>query len=162
MMPPGAEKERRLVYALRMLAEETSQAQPPAELEARLLASVRRRKGLRPVRWTWMLATAAAVVLLLLVPGKPDRPAAPVAPVEDMTPVITASLEESDADAVTPWYVDGTLPAAESGNVVRMQLSRSEAAAYGAEVPGTEETTVQAEMFVGDDGLARAIRFVRE
>lgn len=160
MMPPEAEKERRLVYALRMLAEQTSQAQPPAELEARLLARMRQPRSLRPGRWAWVVATAAAVVLLMVTPGSPTRHA-PASPVEDVTAVATAAMQESDADALTPWYVDGTLPAAESGNVVRMQVSRTAAAAYGAPLPDSQDASLQAELFIGDDGMARAIRFVR-
>ena len=69
MMPAKAEKERRLVHALRMLAEADSPAQPAPELERKLLAALREPRHMRPVRWGWVAALAAAIALLMAGPG---------------------------------------------------------------------------------------------
>lgn len=159
MMPADAEKERRLVYALRVLAEETSAARPSPELEQKLLAALREPRRMRPVRWGWVAALAAAMALLVIVPGFVSRPA--LQPAGDTTIGPIAPLSDNDADALTPWYVDEALPVAESGSVVRLEVSRATALEYGAVLPATQSGVVQAEFFVGDDGLARAIRFVR-
>ena len=79
----------------------------------------------------------------------------------DVTPAAIAPLGENDADAVTPWYFDETMPAAESGSVVRMEVSRAAALEYGAPLPASPAQTVEAEFFIGDDGLTRAIRFMQ-
>jgi hypothetical protein len=54
------------------------------------------------------------------------------------------------------------LPAFESGRVVRVDLPVSSLPAYGVEVvPDAARTEVQADVLVGQDGQARAIRLVR-
>ena len=60
--------------------------------------------------------------------------------------------------AVTPWYFYAGLPLTGSGQVVRVEVSSATAAQFGVFAgPGL----VPAQVFIGDDGLARAIRFVR-
>lgn len=59
---------------------------------------------------------------------------------------------------VTPWYFYTGLPAPAQGQVVRVMVSAQTAAQYGVPSGGG---SVPAQVFIGDDGLARAIRFVR-
>jgi hypothetical protein len=59
----------------------------------------------------------------------------------------------------TPWIVRRGLPAAERGFVRRVQVSAAEARAFGI-YAGSREF-VNAEIVVGEDGVARAIRFLR-
>ena len=156
MMPGEAERERRLVYALRVLAEETSTAQPSAELEQRLLNELRHSRPMRPVRWGWVAAIAAALVLALLAPALITRPA-----LTPQTDSAIAPLAQNDVDALTPWYFNEGLPEPEAGSVVRIEVLRAAADEYGAVLPESSSPYVNAELYVGDDGMARAIRFVR-
>ena len=155
-MMPDAERERRLVYALRVLAEETSTAQPSPDLERRLLEELRHARPLRPVRWGWVAAIAAALVLAFLVPALSTRPA--LTPRADSA---IAPLAQNDIDALTPWYFNEGLPEPEAGSVVRIEVLRAAADEYGAVLPQSSSPYVNAELYVGDDGMARAIRFVR-
>lgn len=67
---------------------------------------------------------------------------------------------EITTDYIPLTYVAGTT-AMESGQVVRVMVSRSSLLAYGlpVDLERTEEK-IKADLVVGDDGLARAIRFV--
>lgn len=54
------------------------------------------------------------------------------------------------------------LPSFESGRIVRVDLPVSSLPAYGVElVPDAARNEVQADVLVGQDGQARAIRLVR-
>jgi hypothetical protein len=59
---------------------------------------------------------------------------------------------------MTPWYFYTGVPQAERGQVVRIRVSATTAAQFGI-YRGTDD--VPAQVFIGDDGVARAIRFVR-
>ena len=53
------------------------------------------------------------------------------------------------------------LPAFESGEIVRMELPVTALPAYGLEIaPETRRSAVEADLLVGQDGQARAIRLV--
>ena len=67
---------------------------------------------------------------------------------------------EITTDYIPLTYVAGTT-AMESGQVVRVMVSRSRLLAYGlpVDLERTDEK-IKADLVVGDDGLARAIRFV--
>jgi hypothetical protein len=53
------------------------------------------------------------------------------------------------------------LPAFESGEIVRMELPVTSLPAYGLEItPDTRRAAVEADLLVGQDGQARAIRLV--
>jgi hypothetical protein len=58
----------------------------------------------------------------------------------------------------TPWFFNTGLPLTGAGHVVRVKLSPEVAARFGVYTTGDG---VQAQIFLSDDGLARAIRFVR-
>jgi hypothetical protein len=58
-----------------------------------------------------------------------------------------------------PWTAG--LPAFESGEIVRMELPVASLPAYGIDIsPGTGNSPVQADILIGQDGFARAIRLV--
>ena len=136
--------------------------EPPPLEEAELRAAFRdsrrrqqraraaRLAGSRRVRW----AAAAVVVLglgavlgtVLLGDRQPPAPTAAVAPPESSL-VVTAFQPLLHAPAFSP---DG------SYTVVRVRIPL----ASFALLPGTEQGgTVEAELLVGEDGLARGIRF---
>jgi hypothetical protein len=60
--------------------------------------------------------------------------------------------------AVSPWYFHSGLPSPATARVVRTEVSQATAEQFGVYADGPQ---VAAEILVGDDGLARAIRFLR-
>ena len=55
------------------------------------------------------------------------------------------------------------LPAFESGNIVRIEVPVAELPAYGLKIPAAAaRSNVEADVLVGQDGQARAIRLVSE
>lgn len=181
-------EENRLENALRALAEATAHAEASPRVRAELLAIVRRRRRQRAAPW-WLAAAAALVVGIGLgywtrtgrtaapeaasnppaferqpaVPGLPSaaREAPPAIPAPAEAPVRRAARPRQAATArlaATPWMVHQALPPAERGQVLRLPVGEELARQFG--VP-QQSGDWQAEIFVGDDGLARAFRLVR-
>lgn len=78
---------------------------------------------------------------------------------------VRPSPERSDEQPVTgtvhpltPWYFYTGLPVSTRGQVVRIRVSNETAAQFGIIA---ESNAVPAQVFIGDDGVARAIRFIR-
>lgn len=69
----------------------------------------------------------------------------------------TAPAPARQLSPLTPWYVHPGLPQARQGHVVYMEVGAETARLFGL----TSTGPLQAEVFLGDDGLARAIRLVR-
>ncbi|WP_321473793.1 hypothetical protein [uncultured Paludibaculum sp.] len=59
---------------------------------------------------------------------------------------------------LTPWYFYTGLPVSTRGQVVRIRVSNETAAQFGIVA---ESNAIPAQVFIGDDGVARAIRFIR-
>ena len=57
-----------------------------------------------------------------------------------------------------PWTAD--LPAFESGEIVRMAVPVASLPAYGIDISSGADRPVEADILIGQDGLARAIRLV--
>jgi hypothetical protein len=153
----------------------------PARLERSLLAAFRTETGCVPRRnrrqggiWLMAWASAAAVLVLaavLLVRNlEPDTPAAPVerpGPAQQgpQWASLPAPAGENEADAGDGFVA---LPGAagavrnEDLNVVRLEVPRSRLVALGflADSDRAAAETVEAEVALGPDGLARAVRFV--
>ncbi len=105
----------------------------------------------------------------------PRRPASPVRPSDASlktgvgnTPTRPAGETVGDADAAEiatdfiPLMQGGQFAQAEGGHLVRVELPRSAMASFG--LPVNYERAggrVKADVLLGDDGIARAIRFVR-
>ena len=85
------------------------------------------------------------------------EPPAPPSP-SPRARLAAASAPAPVSSAVTPWFFYTGVPMADRGQVVRIRVSSATAANFGI-YRGTD--TVPAQVFIGDDGLARAIRFVR-
>ncbi|HET7294074.1 MAG TPA: hypothetical protein VFM88_16730 [Vicinamibacteria bacterium] len=109
--------------------------------------------GLRAARdWFWAgLAAAAAVVAFVAV----LRPGGPTA----TTPTAGADAEL----AFTPLVYGDPWSDVEAVQVVHVELPRTALAAFGYAPAGLESegAAVQADVLVGNDGIARGIRFVR-
>ncbi len=119
----------------------------PAWLEGRLMA---RRDARRRTRFGAALALAAALAAVaLLMVRSPAPPAAAVA-VDEEQPFVP---------------VPNVLPldSYETGRVVRMDLPVSALLAAGYSLPAADPTaTVTADVLLGDDGRAHAVRLVSE
>jgi hypothetical protein len=102
----------------------------------------------------WSLGTAAAlaaaIVVLnwLAVANTPIADSVPAEPVFDMTGFV-------------PWPGAEAWPRFESGSLVRIDLPVSALAALGLPVPSSTVSVVQADIVVGQDGFARAVRVVQ-
>ena len=148
--------------ALRALAEEDRERSASAAVEARLLREVRsigrakQRRGLMAIA-----AIAAAVFIAVSVPGWHASPL-PVA--RNTGAGGDTIVNGADTEAFIP-LIYASVPMT-NGQIVRLEVSRSALASYGAaaaDVPGDRRSaTVVADVLVGEDGLARAVRFVRQ
>jgi hypothetical protein len=160
MDDPGRH-ERSLTAALQTVAADDRALGASPAVEARLLAEVasiaraRRRANLVG------LAAAAALFAAVVLPGwyssgrraAVDREPAPAA--EDRTREVTTVFFPLTYSHVP----------APDAHLVRMQVPRSALDSFGVTAFDTPDsassTTVLADVVVGDDGLARAVRFVR-
>ena len=120
--------------------------------EVQAIADAKRRRTL-----VLALSAAAAVLIAVLVPTWRSWQSAADQPQQADAPVITREL-------VTEFFPLGysNVPA-RSGYVVRMQVPRSALASFGIAPTGSDvpPSGILADVVIGDDGLARAVRFVR-
>jgi anti-sigma factor RsiW len=165
--------EQHVAAGLKALAAQWRRTEAPARVEGRLVAAFRREMGAAPARrplvWfpalTWAAAVAATVILaLFLMQGRQ--------PQETRRPARN-TIELAAADA--PYMIDvpadlektGFIPLpnalqidpADEVDVVRMEVPRSTLIALGLAVEEDEES-VQADVLLGGDGVARAVRFL--
>jgi hypothetical protein len=148
-----------LLDDLRILAAD-GPVEAPGHIEARLRMEFRRQKRRRNlVIWTpWLgVAAAASIALFVWVRSESQKPAlAPEVAVHAVAPVA-----EEETDGFYPLPEAEALPAVENAMVVRVQLPVSSLQLMG--VPVNEESadlSVQADLLLGQDGLARAVRLV--
>jgi hypothetical protein len=151
--------DRDLLRALRRLADEL--VVPPVDparerllLEAFEAARMRPRRS-RAAYW-WMGAVASAAALLIAGAVLPVRHRQPVAPTH-------AAGERHDPTVVNefvPWPGARELPPLESGVLMRVDLPVSMLPVLGIAPLTGHRTVVKADVIVGQDGLARAVRVV--
>ena len=164
--------ERKLAEGLREVASGWRQVGAPPRLESRLVAAFRAANGIRsmrPVRpWvpalTWLTAVAAmAAVALFLVRGREPQTARPSRP-------HAVELVAAEGAAENPQYSDfiplpnaARIGANEVVDLVRIEVPRSAMMAVGFEVSADRANErVEAEVVLGADGQARAVRFTDE
>ena len=147
--------ERDLLEGLHALASDGPRQAPP-EVETRLLAAFRERYRQRRAR-AWMSAAsvgaiaAAIAVLVWIGPLRPEHPALQ----QD-----AAALVDETADFYPLPDADG-LPPVESALVVRVQLPMSSLELIGFPISQDRAADpVEAEVLLGQDGLARGVRLV--
>lgn len=149
--------ESLLSAGLRAVASDDARLGSSSAVGLRLLAEVQaiadaRRRRMMAVS----LSAAAAVVIAALVPAwRWWQPLSDRSPQVD-APVVTREL-------VTEFFplTYSNVPA-RGGYVVRMQVPRSALASFGAaSVASDTSPNVLADVVIGNDGLARAVRFVR-
>ncbi|HXA51609.1 MAG TPA: hypothetical protein VNV86_14930 [Candidatus Acidoferrum sp.] len=166
-------KQHELAAGLRTLAAHQARVEAPARVEAHLVAAFRAQAG-RPsgrgaVRgWipvgTWAAALAAMIAIGVFV----VRDRAPEARRNPAKRVELASTENGFTATDTA-AEEGYLPLpgaaqlvpSDDVSVVHVELPRSAMMQVGIEVnPERAGETVRADVMVGSDGLARAVRFV--
>jgi hypothetical protein len=153
-------REQALTAGLRALARSVEVEPPSRALEARLLDGFNGFRRAAPVpaarvapSRAWMAAAAVLLVAGLgflwqrtdgtpsSTPGNPPRAA--------------------EVSEFVPWPGAAALPAFESGQLVRTELPASALPVLGLVPAGTVVgNTVTADVLVGQDGLARAVRLV--
>lgn len=154
--------EPRVLERLRELADASKGLEPAAHVEARLLRAFEQlhapRRVTPPKRVLWVPAVAAsaalatAVTLLVMQAGAPSG--------ERSRPPAAATATE-----LFPGFVavpgSASLPTLESASIVRYELPVSALPAYGVEIASdVPRRSVEADLLVGQDGYARAIRVV--
>ena len=142
---------------LRAVAEDDEQLGASNAVGLRLLAEVQAIADARRRRTMVLsLASAAALATALAVPAWRTLQSRPDPTVAD-GPVVTREL-------VTEFFPlrYSNVPA-RGGYVVRMQVPRTALASFGATPPAgiSNDPNILADVVVGDDGLARAVRFVQ-
>jgi len=165
---------------LRSVAAEWNRVKAPGRVEGRLLAEFRGQAGLAvpaPARrwWlpvaTWLAAAAvvAAAVLLFVVRERKLQPPQPPLGSAEMAAADWAAglpLDEETAgveDEYIPVPDADRLPPSGDVNVVRVEVPRSAMLAMGFAVnPERAAELVRADVVLGSDGLARAVRFLDE
>jgi hypothetical protein len=154
------DSEDALTAGLRAVAEDDEQRGASSRVGMRLLAEVQAIAAARRRRTALLsLSAAAAVLLALLVPGW------------RMFQQTTTTLPQAaDAPVVTRELVTEFFPLTYSnvpvrgGYVVRMQVPRGALASFGATLAAAGDNAspnVLADVVIGNDGLARAVRFVQ-
>jgi hypothetical protein len=155
-------REHGVADRLRELREASRTLQPSARVEAELMRAFAAagtedtRRPARTVRWLPALAASAvlATAVVLLVLQTWDLPARTASLPAD-------TVVEVDMSSFVPVPGAAALPRLESATIVRLELSLGELPAYGVEiVPDAARRAVEADLLIGQDGYARAIRVV--
>ena len=154
------DSEDALTAGLRAVAEDDEQRGASSRVGMRLLAEVQGIAATRRRRTALLsLSAAAAVLIAVLVPGW-----------RMLQQPTTNPPQAADAPVVTRELVTEFFPLtysnvpARGGYVVRIQVPRGALASFGATLAAAGDNTspnVLADVVIGNDGLARAVRFVQ-
>jgi hypothetical protein len=154
-----------LTRALRGVAQHDADAGASSRVEARLLAEVRQiAKGQRRQALPQWIAAAAALVLIVAGALWWTRTIGPDA-IQVTGPRSEPTATEIKTDFLPLPYSSVPTP---SVRLVRLEVPRQALVSFGlasgdlvGAVNDSGTATVTADVLVGDDGLARAVRFVR-
>jgi hypothetical protein len=154
---------------LKALAESDREREAPEAVELRLRSAFRRRYS-HP-KWPYFAIAAAAIFAFLIYPRpRPQTmqieivtPPVAVVPMAKEAPVKVVHRRPPPREVVTEFFpLMEDPPPFERGELLRVSLPAS--AMRGVGLPVNEDRLtdrVQADVLVGQEGLARAIRFVR-
>jgi hypothetical protein len=158
---------RELEAGLRAVAASCRKLEAPARVEARLLTAFRAQSGIparrTQRRWipalTWAAAFAAMLALgfFLMQQREPEATRSTVS-----RGVERASMEmPNDMEGFIPLPNTEAVQANEEMGVVHVEVPRSAMLAVGLEVSADRAgEMVQADVMLGSDGVARAVRFL--
>jgi hypothetical protein len=142
-----------LIQSLRRLAE-TLPRDADAATEQRVLAAFRARHR-RPQRALLYLTGVAACLALAFawfLSHSPQRPSQPSLAVAGHNAAAAGSF-------IALPYGQSDVPL-EQAVIVRVKLQPSEWAAFGVPVAPARANTINADLLIGQDGMARAVRLV--
>lgn len=173
--------EDRVLRALKALAENDRDREAPLAAEARLLDSFRSRRVSHKWRWFGIAAIAAAVVLAAVLSTNRSSKTVVIAapsvvqiPRQGTAPAVAVAAPAAGKAAhkmprpqarevVTDFFpLMDPAPPFERGQMLRVQLPAAAMRTVG--LPVREDhllDPVQADVLVGEEGMPRAIRFVR-
>jgi hypothetical protein len=149
------ERDSELNAALRALAEDDAKLGASPDVEKRLLSELRLISRARRRR-TWLAVSSVAAALVLGIAlyslQTSNTVQSPAAPEEAIAEVTTEFLP------LTYYHVP-----MRAGSTVRIEVPASALVSFGLAPSGFREGegTVEADVLIGEDGLARAVRFVR-
>jgi hypothetical protein len=152
------ENEQQLLRDLHALAD-ADRSEAPSGVRTRLLIEFRRRSARRRgMAWlpaAGIAAVAAAILLFVWIPKQSVTGSNPV----DQPLLLTA--EDTDADFY-PLPEAAGLPPIENATVVRVQMPLTSLELMGVAVNEVGAADpVQADILLGQDGLARGVRLVQ-
>src|SRR5207249_1768162 len=163
-----------LTAALRGIAEDDRRAGSSGAVEARLreeFHAVSRAQRSARRRYATMFAAAAALVAAIAIPASrlsrrsaiSGTGSASLSGERSRSAVSALQAREIVTDFLPLAYSDVPIS---GGQIVRLEVPRTALASFGLTPPDAaadirSTDTVLADVLVGDDGLARAVRFVR-
>jgi hypothetical protein len=159
-MSDGRHRDEALTRALRVVAEDDRTLSASAKIEARLLAEA--HVIARARRRRVFAAAGAFAAALLAVTAVPVWRAATVRPpTVDPAGSVATSARPVPGEIATEFFplMYSNVPVT-NGEAVRLELPQTALASFGIEADDASGT-VLADVLVGQDGLARAVRFVR-
>jgi len=151
------DNDRLLTDAFRAIAEADAALRASSGVEARLVSDVRTIARARRMGALKLYATAA--VLVLAVGGSVWSLRGPVSDLTLRSPTPDPRFPELTTEFFPLHY--SSVPVVDP-RIVRLQVSRAALARFGVESVRSTSDTVLADVIVGSDGLARAVRFVIE
>ena len=152
-----------LTSALRAVAAEDRSRGVSAAVEARLLAEVRSIARVRRIRRRALMVAAAAMLFVAIALPQWQSSSRPAVASDPDRAV--GGINSDTRELATAFFplTYSSVPVS-GGQVVRMQVPRAALARFGVTSFGVADdrsSTVLAEVVVGNDGLARAVRFIR-
>ena len=172
---PGNVDDRDLALALRRLDDGVVVPEVDPVREAALLAafdaaqarrhSVARARGHQYWGMAGLAAAAAVLIGVALIPGQAGRHGLSSDRDRPTHKPLASSVRGVRPDPQPPnefVIIPGTagLPALESGSLVRIDLPVSVLPSMGVAPPQGRRTAVRADVIIGQDGVARAVRLV--
>jgi anti-sigma factor RsiW len=161
-------RHRELQAGFRALAAGSRRIEAPARVEARLLKEFRRQTGAATHRasrpWipalTWAAAFAAMIALAVFLVRPREPEAVRPAPRRHIELAMLQPQEDSDGFIALPNSA-GVAADGDEVNLVRMEVPRSAMIALGLDVSADRaEELVEADVMLGSNGIARAVRFL--
>ncbi len=161
-------RHRELETGFRAVAAGFRRVEAPPRVEAKLRSAFRRQTGIdsrvRSRRWipvaTWAAAFAAmfALAAFLVRERQPEAVRPPV----QHTVEVAAAQPQADYDGFIPLPNSAGVAADEDDvNLVRVEVPRSAMIALGLDVNADRaEELVEADVLLGSNGVARAVRFL--
>jgi anti-sigma factor RsiW len=154
------ERQRAISSALQGLARERGlPAMNPRQLNSLLAAFDRPRARSRRATIAVGLSLAASVLIVVSLSVGVKREAPAPGSSEAVAATLAPPTGADGAFVVLPGAT--ALPRLESGRLIRVEIPESELSSVGLWPPTQTGGAIQADVLVGQDGLARAVRFVQ-